>query len=199
MKQRSLALLLGLVMLFALAACGTSRPSAQSVAEDAIKALQKADLNAMQETWDETMIEEDVFEDEQTQILLNALTKNLTYKVLSAEENESDGTAVVSMEFTNVDMAPAIEDAFQEIFQKALSSAFQGGQEPTEEEMIKTLVQAITDAANQENAKMITLSAEVPLELVEDQWQIQPDDAILDAMFGGILTAMEAMGEALTE
>ncbi|MDO5594885.1 MAG: hypothetical protein Q4G01_08775 [Eubacteriales bacterium] len=199
MKQRSLALLLGLVMLFALAACGTSRPSAQSVAEDAIKALQKADLNAMQETWDETMIEEDVFEDEQAQILLNALTKNLTYKVLSAEENESDGTAVVSMEFTNVDMAPAIEDAFQEIFQKALSSAFQGGQEPTEEEMIKTLVQAITDAANQENAKMITLSAEVPLELVEDQWQIQPDDAILDAMFGGILTAMEAMGEALTE
>lgn len=199
MKQRSLALLLGLVMLFALAACGTSRPSAQSVAEDAIKALQKADLNAMQETWDETMIEEDVFEDEQAQILLNALTKNLTYKVLSAEENESDGTAVVSMEFTNVDMAPAIEDAFQEIFQKALSSAFQGGQEPTEEEMIKTLVQAITDAANQEDAKMITLSAEVPLELVEDQWQIQPDDAILDAMFGGILTAMEAMGEALTE
>lgn len=199
MKQRSLALLLGLVMLFALAACGTSRPSAQSVAEDAIKALQKADLNAMQETWDETMIEEDVFEDEQAQILLNALTKNLTYKVLSAEENENDGTAVVSMEFTNVDMAPAIEDAFQEIFQKALSSAFQGGQEPTEEEMIKTLVQAITDAANQEDAKMITLSAEVPLELVEDQWQIQPDDAILDAMFGGILTAMEAMGEALTE
>lgn len=199
MKQRSLALLLGLVMLFALAACGTSRPSAQSVAEDAIKALQKADLNAMQETWDETMIEEDVFEDEQAQILLNALTKNLTYKVLSAEENESDGTAVVSMEFTNVDMAPAIEDAFQEIFQKALSSAFQGGQEPTEEEMIKTLVQAITDAANQEDAKMITLSAEVPLELVEDQWQIQPDDAILDAMFGGILTAMETMGEALTE
>lgn len=199
MKQRSLALLLGLVMLFALAACGTSRPSAQSVAEDAIKALQKADLNAMQETWDETMIEEDVFEDEQAQILLNTLTKNLTYKVLSAEENESDGTAVVSMEFTNVDMAPAIEDAFQEIFQKALSSAFQGGQEPTEEEMIKTLVQAITDAANQEDAKMITLSAEVPLELVEDQWQIQPDDAILDAMFGGILTAMEAMGEALTE
>lgn len=153
----------------------------------------------MQETWDETMIEEDVFEDEQAQTLLNALTKNLTYKVLSAEENESDGTAVVSVEFTNVDMAPAIEDAFQKIFQKALSSAFQGGQEPTEEEIIKILVQAITDAANQEDAKMITLSAEVPLELVDDQWQIQPDDAILDAMFGGIFTAMEAMGAALTE
>ena len=199
MKRRSLALLLGLAMLFTLAACGTSRPSAQSVTEDAIKALQKADLNAMQETWDETMIEDDVFQDEQAQNLLTALTKKLTYKVLSAEENESDGTAVVSMEFTNVDMAPAIEDAFQEIFQKALSSAFQGSQEPTEAEITGILVQAITDAANQEDAKMITLSAEVPLELVDDQWQIQPDDAILDAMFGGIFTAMEAMGAALTE
>lgn len=33
MKRRSLALLLGLAMLFTLAACGTSRPSAQSVTQ----------------------------------------------------------------------------------------------------------------------------------------------------------------------
>ena len=52
---------------------------------------------------------------------------------------------------------------------------------------------------NAEDLTTKTTSVEIPLTLVEDQWQITPDEAIVDAMFGGLLTVADSMDEAFSE
>lgn len=201
MKRRILALLMGLGLLVALAACGTSRPSAQSVTEDAIQAVQAADLTSLQQYWGGEMLDEETLglkgEDAE---LLTALTKNLTYKVVSAEEDESVGTAVVSVEFTNTDMAPIMGDLVQSLIGDAFQYAFlPEDQQPTDEELSEQYMQKFTELLNAEDLTTKTTSVEIPLTLVEDQWQITPDEAIVDAMFGGLLTVADSMDEAFSE
>lgn len=49
--KRYIAFLLAAMMLLSLAACGTKRESAESVAEKAIQAAQKLDAEQMQKYW----------------------------------------------------------------------------------------------------------------------------------------------------
>lgn len=201
MKRKILALLLGLSLLFTLAACGTARPSAQSVTESAIQAIQAADITSLQQNWGGDLPNGDALGlDEQDATLLEALTKNLTYKVVSAEEKEADGTAVVSVEFTNTDMAPVMEDFIQSVLGDALQYAFlPEEQQPSDEELTEQYLQTFTDLLEEEDLATKTTTVEIPLTLVDDQWQITPDEAIVDAMFGGMLTVADSMDEAFSE
>lgn len=200
MKRKILALLLGLSLLFTLAACGT-RPSAQSVTESAIQAIQAADITSLQQNWGGDLPNGDALGlDEQDATLLEALTKNLTYKVVSAEEKEADGTAVVSVEFTNTDMAPVMEDFIQSVLGDAFQYAFlPEEQQPSDEELTEQYLQTFTDLLEEEDLATKTTAVEIPLTLVDDQWQITPDEAIVDAMFGGMLTVADSMDEAFSE
>lgn len=201
MKRKILALLLGLSLLFTLAACGTARPSAQSVTESAIQAIQAADITSLQQNWGGDLPNGDALGlDEQDATLLEALTKNLTYKVVSAEEKEADGTAVVSVEFTNTDMAPVMEDFIQSVLGDAFQYAFlPEEQQPSDEELTEQYLQTFTDLLEEEDLATKTTTVEIPLTLVDDQWQITPDEAIVDAMFGGMLTVADSMDEAFSE
>ena len=201
MKRKILALLLGLSLLFTLAACGTARPSAQSVTESAIQAIQAADITSLQQNWGGDLPNGDALGlDEQDATLLEALTKNLTYKVVSAEEKEADGTAVVSVEFTNTDMAPVMEDFIQSVLGDAFQYAFlPEEQQPSDEELTEQYLQTFTDLLEEEDLATKTTTVEIPLTLVDDQWQLTPDEAIVDAMFGGMLTVADSMDEAFSE
>lgn len=201
MKRKILALLLGLSLLFTLAACGTSRPSAQSVTESAIQGVQAVDQESVQQYWGGELLEEDALGlNAQDTELLNALTKNLTYKVISAEEDEEAGTAVVSVEFTNIDMSPVMGDFMQSLLGDAFQYAFlPEDQQPTEEELSEQYVQKFTELLSAEDLAKKTTSVKIPLTLVDDQWKITPDDAIIDAMFGGMVTVVNSMDEAFSE
>ena len=201
MKRKILALLLGLSLLFTLAACGTSRPSAQSVTESAIQGVQAVDQESVQQYWGGELLEEDALGlNAQDTELLKALTKNLTYKVISAEEDEEAGTAVVSVEFTNIDMSPVMGDFMQSLLGDAFQYAFlPEDQQPTEEELSEQYVQKFTELLSTEDLAKKTTSVEIPLTLVDDQWKITPDDAIIDAMFGGMVTVVNSMDEAFSE
>ena len=201
MKRKILALLLGLSLLFTLAACGTSRPSAQSVTESAIQGVQAVDQESVQQYWGGELLEEDALGlNAQDTELLKALTKNLTYKVISAEEDEEAGTAVVSVEFTNIDMSPVMGDFMQSLLGDAFQYAFlPEDQQPTEEELSEQYVQKFTELLSAEDLAKKTTSVKIPLTLVDDQWKITPDDAIIDAMFGGMVTVVNSMDEAFSE
>ena len=181
MKRKILALLLGLSLLFTLAACGTARPSAPSVTESAIQAIQAADITSLQQNWGGDLPNGDALGlDEQDATLLEALTKNLTSKVVSAEEKEADGTAVVSVEFTNTDMAPVMEDFIQSVLGDAFQYAFlPEEQQPSDEELTEQYLQTFTDLLEEEDLATKTTTVEIPLTLVDDQWQITPAEAIV--------------------
>ena len=59
--------------------------------------------------------------------------------------------------------------------------------------------QTLTDLLNQEGLDTRTTTVEVPLTLVDGQWKITPDEAVVDALLGGLLTTGEALTSLLEE
>ena len=203
MKRTLLALLVGLSLLLSLAACGSERASAQEVTEQGLAALRDLDVLALPQYWntddlgDLTQAGEEVdLSAEDTAALAQAMTRHLSWQVISAQEDPGAGTASVTVSLTNLDMAPVVGQFLQEAFSDALSSALQAdGQQPTEEEMTQQYLQTLTDLLNQEGLDTRTTTVEVPLTLVDGQWKITPDEALLDALSGGLLS----LGDALTQ
>ena len=194
MKRTLLALLVGLSLLLSLAACGSERASAQEVTEQGLAALRDLDVLALPQYWntdglnlddlgDLTQAGEEVdLSAEDTAALAQAMTRHLSWQVISAQEDPGAGTASVTVSLTNLDMAPVVGQFLQEAFSDALSSALQAdGQQPTEEEMTQQYLQTLTDLLNQEGLDTRTTTVEVPLTLVDGQWKITPDEAVVDA------------------
>ena len=207
MKRTLLALLVGLSLLLSLAACGSERASAQEVTEQGLAALRDLDVLALPQYWntdglnlddlgDLTQAGEEVdLSAEDTAALAQAMTRHLSW-----QEDPGAGTASVTVSLTNLDMAPVVGQFLQEAFSDALSSALQAdGQQPTEEEMTQQYLQTLTDLLNQEGLDTRTTTVEVPLTLVDGKWTITPDEAVVDALLGGLLTTGEALTSLLEE
>ena len=104
--KRAMATLLTAVILFSLAACGAKRESAQSVAENAIQAVQKLDDEQMQKYWGTSSVSTNSSEISNLNAeCIKAMFSNLTYEIVSSKE--SDATAIVNVKFTNIDLAKA--------------------------------------------------------------------------------------------
>lgn len=196
MKRNLLALLLALLLGLSLTACG-GRDSAQDVTEAAIQAFQALDSESLQQYWGASLTDGDLGLDEEDAIrFLAPLTENLTYQVISAEEQEADGTAVVTVAFTNIDMGPVMSSFLSAALEDALSYASLPEEEqPTEEALSDRYTEMLIEAASQDGLATKTTTVEVPLTLVEDQWTIDPNDSVLDAMLGGLLSAAESLDE----
>ena len=196
MKRSLLALLLALLLGLSLTACG-GRDSAQDVTEAAIQAFQALDSESLQQYWGASLTDGDLGLDEEDAIrFLAPLTENLTYQVISAEEQEADGTAVVTVAFTNIDMGPVMSSFLSAALEDALSYASLPEEEqPTEEALSDRYTEMLIEAASQDGLATKTTTVEVPLTLVEDQWTIDPNDSVLDAMLGGLLSAAESLDE----
>ena len=208
MKRTLLALLVGLSLLLSLAACGSERASAQEVTEQGLAALRDLDVLALPQYWNTDGLNLDDLGDltqageevDHTAALAQAMTRHLSWQVISAQEDPGAGTASVTVSLTNLDMAPVVGQFLQEAFSDALSSALQAdGQQPTEEEMTQQYLQTLTDLLNQEGLDTRTTTVEVPLTLVDGQWKITPDEAVVDALLGGLLTTGEALTSLLEE
>lgn len=201
MKRPLVALALVWAMTAALlSGCGSARPSAQAVTEQAIQAVQNLDTEALQRhfgTEEEALLPID---GEDGTEFLRLATQNLTYKILSSQEDPAAGQATVTVEFTNTDMAKVLAAFLQSTVQDIMTDAFlPEDQQPTQEELAQRYTQKLTELLSQEDPELKTATVDVPLTLEEDQWRIQTDDLLLDAMFGGLLSAAQAMESAIGE
>lgn len=196
MKRTLLALLLGLLLALSLTACG-SRESAQSVTESTIQALQAMDTESLQEYWGPSLGSDDLnVEDEQVIQMLRLMTQNLTYEVLAAQE--AADTAVVTVEFTNIDMAPVLAASLTSALEEVLPYAFlPEDQQLSDEEISAIYLEKLTEALSQEDLDTTTAKVDVNLVLTDGQWEVTPDDELVDAMLGGFLSAADTLGEDL--
>lgn len=210
MKRTCLALLLGLFLLLGLAACG-ARTSAQETTEKGLEALRDWNVLALPQYWntDGLSLEDlesfgQVSQDleslglslEDVAGLAGPMTRHLSWQVISAQEDAAAGTATVTVELTNLDMAPILGQFLQTALGDALGSAFLSqDQQPTQEELLQQYLQTLTDLLNQEDLDTKTTTVDVSLTLVDGQWKITLDEALLDALSGGLLS----LGGTLTQ
>ena len=187
--KRFIAFVIAAVMLFSLAACGTSRESAQSVAENAIKSVQQLDTEQMQKYWGTDKLDTGNGDGFDASEGSQAMVKNLTYEIVSAEE--TDSTATINVKFTNVDVGAALSDAVVAVLQKAFA-----GEETTEEDTDAEFIKAL----NSGNYDKVTKEATITLTLKDDAWVIDTANRgeVFNAMLADVNTVLDSLSKGVS-
>lgn len=194
------AVSLCLILALSLTSCGgQGRESAAAVTENAIKAVQSADLDAMRAYWgdDEFEAEDSSSEDDTySEDMIKLIASGLTYNIVSSEEDENAGTATVTVEFTNVNMSKIMASYISEIFSIVMEYAFlPEDQQPSEEELNQVYLEKFSELMEQNGNETITTTVDVSLSLVDDKWEINTDETIVDAMLGGMYSYANSLSE----
>ena len=204
--KKYLAVILALILCLSLAGCGSKRASAESVVENGIRAFQSADQKAIQQYWgdtdftdvptEETPSEDDVYGQE----LLEKLASNLTNQVTGSSEDESTGSATITVEFTNIDMGVIVPEWIGDIFTQTFGYAFlPEDQQPSEEELSSMYMDSLNSAIDNHADDFVTNTVDITLSLVEDEWKINATDDVIDAMVGGMMTSLSSLGDSFGE
>ena len=201
--KKYLAVILALIQCLSFAGCGSKRASAESVVKNGIKAFQSADQEAIQQYWgdtdftdvptEEASSEDDVYGQE----LLEKLASNLTYQITESSEDESTGSAIVTVEFTNIDMGVIVPEWIGDIFTQAFGYAFlPEDQQPSEEELNEMYMDSLNSAIDNHADDFVTNTVDVNLSLVDDEWKINATDDVVDAMVGGMISSFSSVEDS---
>lgn len=139
-----------------------------------------------------------MFTDEsKEQEILTLMFSKLSHKIISAEEAD-ENTIVVKTEITTIDMAAV----FQEFMQEAMKMAFDGafsGTSLSEEEYNAKIEAKLFEILKREDIKTVTNTVDVKYVKTDGKWDVQTDDKLLDAIFGGLITFTNSFAEGLDE
>ena len=205
MKKKLLTLALSCTLLLSLAACGSSRDSAETVVENGIKAFQNMDQEAVRSYWGDTDLSGDgdtsttssSSDAEYSQELLERIANGLSYEITGSTEDEDAGTATVTVDFTAIDMEPVLSDFMSDMISTAVGYAFlPEDQQPSDEEMNQMFMDSLMESMDAHQDTSVTNTVDVSLTLVDDAWKITPSDEVIDAMMGGMLSYFENTGVA---
>lgn len=199
--KRTLSFALCLVMLLSLCACGLKRPSAQSVVEDTINSIisPEAEFCGFYGTDNYGVVSDESNETDSTEDGLSNETyqkmiQNISYTVISASEDEEAGTAVVTVEITNINLGDVMITAIGEVFNYMLEFIFMPeDQQPSDEETSAILMASIEKSLDDPNVATITTTVDVSLKLVEDLWVIDNNYELGDALYGKLLSSMDSL------
>ena len=198
MKKRIIALLIAVAVLFTFTACGKpKRESAQDVmtrALEAVKALDSVKMKEIFGTEGPAQSFDDL--DAETQTMLKLCVKNLTYNIISSEENED--TATVKIEITNTDMVTVLTDATSQLVGKIVTyMAANNNAQPSDEEAHAMLGEILEGYMPRDDLAKVTNTEEFTLKLSEEgKWQPEITTGQFDTLFGGLYTFQQQQSES---
>ena len=122
-------------------------------------------------------------------VLMETIFKNMDYKIISSRISD-EYTAVVISEITVTDMKPVVNEFFANMIEYLFSIAFTDPQ-PSEEEQQNAIKELFTQSCMKEDLDTITNTVDIMLiKTSDDEWKIQPDEILREALFGGFLSAL---------
>jgi hypothetical protein len=195
LMKKIILLFISTLLVFTLVAC-SSKETPKEVVEKGITAIKDLDIVQIQKYFDTDDISEenDIFGDDfevEDMEIFKLMTKNISYEVVSV--NVDGEVAVVEAKITNIDMAVVM----REYITQALALAFgQIGQpDIDEEEMQKQMEDLLIELLSKEDNEMITTQVDITLNDVEGVWKIDLNDALTNALFGGLTSVVDDFQE----
>lgn len=88
-------------------------------------------------------------------------------------------------------MQLSIQDAFQYAF-------LPEDQQPSDEEMDALYMQHFQDLMAQTDNPIVTTTIDIHLTKADNSWRIDSDEMLLDAIFGGFVSAMQNLADSLS-
>ena len=122
--------------------------------------------------------------------MLRLVFQNLSYKIISSDEKGDEAT--VEAEITNTDMGSVM----QELIQRLIVLAFSG---IDESEIDAKMMEIMNQEVNKDEIETVTNTVTMNLKKTDGKWKISTDDALADALTGGMMTFAERMGSAFSE
>ncbi|UWG96435.1 cell wall-binding repeat-containing protein [Dehalobacter sp. DCM] len=166
-------------------------------AMNAIKALDKDTVNRYF-SYDEFINSDEAtsatITDENIALFYAYLDDNIVSTTINGD------TATVTAEITNTDFAAVLDAYLDAVAELALEQSLLPEEEQlTDEEILQVVEQLLFDAiANEE--QMVTTTIDVTLVKNNNSWTITMDDALVDAIMGGLISAFEdLLGELESE
>ncbi len=173
-----LALILALILVFALAGCDSQKKKAENAVEGLMKAFQEGDI----ETISEYLGEEAPEFTEQEEDLVKAWFGNLEYKIISSEK-EDDDTVIVTTEITAVDMEAVLQEYMQKVMEAATSGKYDSF---TEEEMTEEFMKMLEECFTAEDIKTVTTEVDLTVQKDGSDWVVNSSEDLEKAFIGGV-------------
>lgn len=183
--RRILLLLTSVVVALGMVACGKSEQAENEQNSSTPETTVAALLDAVKEG-DQTKINQYVAQDDsmyseesETDVTqAKVMFENITYHIQSVDVIDTEGTAVVTVDITNVDM----NIVMQEYMNKALEASA-NSTDMTEEEAMTLLKDSI--AENKENTITKTVNLEVK-RAESGEWKVKTTDELNTILAGGL-------------
>lgn len=186
--QKILALICVFTILFTFTACGKQTPS--DAIEQTMQTLTSGDEESLKLVFGENAFNNEngtATTDENTaKKIYKAMISNLTYEITNVTENAEDNTAVVTMNVTNVALGSVTAKYWNTVMTNMMSYAFlTQDPKPTEDEIKDMMLQWFIETYEAEDLETVTASIDVHMTYVDDAWQIDNNDNLIDAIIGG--------------
>ena len=191
--KKTLAAVMALVLALSLVACGEIA-KAEGAVNGLLTALKTGDMEqVMTYTGSDELISEEELLGGGVEVAM-ALFGKMEYSIVSSEQVDDD-TVNVTVEVTNVDMKVAMGQFMMKALEYAFSNAFADPQ-PTEEETTAAMIGMLGEVINDPEATTTTGQATLVVNKTDAGWIVDVDDAAIDVISGGIVTAAERMEES---
>ncbi len=198
--KKVLSSILALAMMLSLVACG-KQATPESIIDETLKSIQSLDRDSILELYnleedvDGLLADEDV---DQVMEIMELLLSKMTYTMGESTVDEENGTAVVSVTITNTDMSDVIERFMNAALEYGLKYAFlPADQQPSDEEVNEALYAKLKELLASPDNKTVTITVDVPMALEDGEWVVTDEILFSDAVYGGLLTAIEEMNAKL--
>lgn len=186
--KRAISWIAALCLLFAVTGCGKSAsPEAEACVRAYFDAFSQADFAALDQTLD--MKEHFYVEEktEETDRIMRAIGKKITYQVISSAPAGEDAAEVV-VDLTMPELGGVIDQFVNDYISVLMKNALNGESAQTEEEMRPVLLAMLCDRIAESETK--TEKITIPLERKNGAWRMKTDDQLLDQLTGGAVSTL---------
>lgn len=183
MLKKLLSIILAVGMISSLSGC-SSMESAETSATNYLNAVKTQDLETISKYRGEEVTAEESTDDF-TQYMVDSLLENMTFEIVSSEEN--DDTATVTASISNVNMTVVISEMLANSISLLFSDA--------SEEDLNTAMQGFFITSFEKHIEdLVTKEVAIDMTKGEGYWIVNPSDELMDAICGGMYTAIDNAG-----
>ena len=191
------AILLVVTMLFSLCGCG-KLSKGEKIVKNMLEAFKTADFEKAGKyiNLEEFLAESsDVAIAGSAETYLKAALTGFDYEILSSEK-ANDGSVNVTVRIQTVYMKAVIDDFLIKAMEYLMASAT-ADPRPTPEQTAEKLDELMGESANQFKDNKATNEVIMNVSKIDGKWTVDANDNVFNAIFGGLLTAIDEVKNGL--
>ena len=135
--------------------------------------------------------------DERTSLVIKTIFRNFSYEIISANAVD-DKNVSIKAKITSTNIKPVIGEIMKKTLEYAFSNFFVYPH-PTDKETDEKTKNIIIECVSKPN--LATVTKEVDIKVIKksgNKWKINADDALINALLGGLAEAVQGIGNAFT-